>query len=126
MLALQRSLAEHYRGTQLLSSALVLLGSFNLAIRCLVWERLAWAFCRCRRSNLRVALSKRLSRALRGKDSTSMSTLAAARTWQMVISGFFPPKPKGLPSREQVTHLGNIEVAMNRLIVPHFKVAQAQ
>lgn len=52
--------------------------------------------------------------------------LAATRTWQMVTSGFFPPKPLGLAGQEQVTDLSHREVSHDGVVLADFEVTHAQ
>ena len=50
----------------------------------------------------------------------------AVRTWQRVISGFFPPEPLGLAGQEQVADLGDGEMFHQGVVLANLEMAQAQ
>ena len=52
--------------------------------------------------------------------------LAAVRTWQREICGFFPPQPLGLAGEEQVADLSHREVPHDRSVLADLEVAHAQ
>src|SRR5580698_2312743 len=54
------------------------------------------------------------------------SALAASRTWQSVMAGFFPPEPLGLAGQEQMTDQRDREVPHQSLILADFEMGEAQ
>ena len=55
----------------------------------------------------------------------SIHTSLAVLIWQIVISGFFFPKPLTFAGQEQMTHLRDPQVSEHSIVLPHFKVTQA-
>ena len=83
-------------------------------LRCWVyWMVLA---ARCRRAGRSSGL----------RDQVSMRALAAVRTWQSVISGFFPPQPLALLGKEEMADLGDQQVSADGLILADLEMGQAE
>src|ERR1041384_6446721 len=70
----------------------------------LVWLRRALAFCRCWYTMVSAAWSSRRVAVLGPSHHDCTNAEAAVRSWQTVISGFFPPPPLPYACQEQVSY----------------------
>ena len=73
---------------------------------------------------LRDSRTRRSSSLL--SDITSISVLAASRTWQIVTSGFFFRQTLRLARQKQMTDLREAQVPQDRRVFSHLEVAQSQ